>query len=175
MSQLASADTPRLGERHAQDRLGDDLRPDAKVLAEGPGRHAPRGEELLPVDRCPERDGDRRSAEQGNGPPDSGPHRTPDDLAVGVASGQVVMPDNIEANYAASMLEWVRQTFDGHDAVWVSDWGTNTILRFDPKAEKFESFTLSDSYASVRQLAGRRGEVWGAESASDKLFVLRSD
>ena len=39
---------------------------------------------------------------------------TPDDLAVGVASGQVVMPDNIEANYAASMLEWARQTFDGH-------------------------------------------------------------
>jgi hypothetical protein len=28
MSQLASADTPRLGERRAQDRLGDDLRPD---------------------------------------------------------------------------------------------------------------------------------------------------
>ena len=38
---------------------------------------------------------------------------TPDDLAVGVAAGQVVMPGNIEANYAASMLEWVRQTFDG--------------------------------------------------------------
>jgi hypothetical protein len=38
---------------------------------------------------------------------------TPDDLAVGVASGQVVMPGNIEVNYAASMLEWARQTFDG--------------------------------------------------------------
>ena len=34
MSQLASADTPRLGARRAQDRLGDDLRPDAKVLAD---------------------------------------------------------------------------------------------------------------------------------------------
>jgi len=64
---------------------------------------------------------------------------------------------------------------DGDDAVWVSDWGTNAILRFDPKAEKFESFLLPDSYASVRQLAGRKGEVWGAESASDKLFVLKSD
>jgi NAD(P)H dehydrogenase (quinone) len=45
---------------------------------------------------------------------------TPDELAVGVASGQMVMPGNIEANYAASILEWARQTFDGrmdHSAV----------------------------------------------------------
>ena len=45
-----------------------------------------------------------------------------------------------------------------NDAVWGSDWGANAILRFDPKTEKFESFPLSDYYASVRQLAGRRGE-----------------
>ena len=37
-------------------------------------------------------------------------------FALGVASGQVVMPGNIEANYAASMLEWARQTFDGRMA-----------------------------------------------------------
>src|SRR5215475_8996694 len=64
---------------------------------------------------------------------------------------------------------------DDTDAVWVSDWGTNAILRFDPKTEKFESFPLPDSYASVRQLAGRKGEVWGAESAADKLFVLQTE
>jgi virginiamycin B lyase len=50
---------------------------------------------------------------------------------------------------------------DDTDAVWVSDWGANAILRFDPKAERFEAFPLPDSYASVRQLAGRKGEVWG--------------
>jgi streptogramin lyase len=27
----------------------------------------------------------------------------------------------------------------------------------------------------VRQLAGRRGEVWGAESGADKLFVLKTE
>jgi len=27
----------------------------------------------------------------------------------------------------------------------------------------------------VRQLAGRKGEVWGAESAADKLFVLKTE
>jgi len=62
---------------------------------------------------------------------------------------------------------------DENDAVWVSDWGANAILRFDPKTEKFESFPLPDYYASVRQLAGRKGEVWGAESRADKLFVLK--
>jgi hypothetical protein len=34
---------------------------------------------------------------------------------------------------------------------------------------------LPDSYASVRQLAGRKGEVWGAESAADKLIVIKSE
>ena len=64
---------------------------------------------------------------------------------------------------------------DETDTVWVSDWGANAILRFDPKTEKFESFPLPDSYANVRQLAGRKGEIWGAESGADKLFVLKSE
>ena len=55
---------------------------------------------------------------------------------------------------------------DDTDAVWVNDWGANPILSFDPKTERFESFPLPDSYANVRQLAGRKGDVWGAESAA---------
>jgi NAD(P)H dehydrogenase (quinone) len=38
---------------------------------------------------------------------------TPDDLAALVASGAVQPPPNIEANNAASMIEWARQTYDG--------------------------------------------------------------
>ena len=64
---------------------------------------------------------------------------------------------------------------DDIDAVWVSDWGANAILRFDPKTEKFESVPLPDRDASVRQLAGREGEVWGAESGADKLFTIKSE
>ena len=64
---------------------------------------------------------------------------------------------------------------DPDDVVWVSDWGANAILRFDPKTEKFEPLPLPDFYASVRQLGGRKGEVWGAESRADKLFVLKSE
>jgi len=45
--------------------------------------------------------------------------------------------------------------------VWVSDWGANAILRFDPRTEKFERFPLPDRYAGVRQLAGRKDEVLG--------------
>lgn len=32
-----------------------------------------------------------------------------------------------------------------------------------------------DHYAGVRQLAGRKGEVWGAESGADKVFVLKAE
>src|SRR5690349_17451346 len=64
---------------------------------------------------------------------------------------------------------------DETDAVWVSDWGANAIVRFDPKTEKFEAFPLPDHYANVRQLAGRKSEVWGAESGADKLFVLKAE
>jgi hypothetical protein len=83
----------------------------ARVLAEGPGRHAGKNYYL--------------STDVLNGTEIAGVLSratdrtiqalvmTPDDLAAGVASGQVVMPGNIEANYAASMLEWARQTFDG--------------------------------------------------------------
>ena len=64
---------------------------------------------------------------------------------------------------------------DETDAVWVSDWGANAILRFDPKTEKVNSFSLPDRYTGARQLAGRKGEAWGAESGVDKLFVLKTE
>jgi virginiamycin B lyase len=63
---------------------------------------------------------------------------------------------------------------DDHDIVWLSDFGANAIVRFDPATEQFESFMLPSSPASVRQLHGRPGEVWGAESGVDKLVVVRT-
>jgi len=47
-------------------------------------------------------------------------------------------------------------------------------VRFDPAREAFEVFTLPSSPANVRQILGRRGEVWGAESGVDKLVVIRT-
>lgn len=62
---------------------------------------------------------------------------------------------------------------DEGDTVWVSDWGANAIFSFDPKNERFDMIPLVDRYANVRELAGRKGEVWGAESGVDKIFVIR--
>jgi virginiamycin B lyase len=63
---------------------------------------------------------------------------------------------------------------DDEDQVWLSDFGANALVRFDPLAETFESFPLPTPGGSVRQILGRPGEVWGAESAADKLVVVRT-
>lgn len=64
---------------------------------------------------------------------------------------------------------------DDRDMVWVTDFqgDGNLIVRFDPTTEKFETYTLAKN-ALVRQLLGRPGEVWGAESGTNKLFVIRT-
>ncbi|HEX9247230.1 MAG TPA: lyase [bacterium] len=62
---------------------------------------------------------------------------------------------------------------DGRDAVWLSDWGSNALVRFDPAREHFDVFPFPTALAGVRQLNGRPGEVWGAESGVDKLMVWR--
>ena len=62
---------------------------------------------------------------------------------------------------------------DETDAVWLTDFGANAIVRFDPVTEAFLSFPAESQPANVRQLLGRPGEVWGAESAADQLVVVR--
>ena len=62
---------------------------------------------------------------------------------------------------------------DDHDKVWLSDFGANAIVRFDPETKTFESFPSDRPNANVHQLNGRAGEVWGAESGTDRLVVIR--
>jgi virginiamycin B lyase len=62
---------------------------------------------------------------------------------------------------------------DEKDKVWLSDFAANAILRFDPLTERFQSFPSNRPGAAVRQLLGRPGEVWGAESGTDRLVVVR--
>ena len=47
------------------------------------------------------------------------------------------------------------------------------LLRFDPSTETFQSFPSDRPRAMVRQLHGRDGEVWGAESGTDRLVMVR--
>jgi virginiamycin B lyase len=63
---------------------------------------------------------------------------------------------------------------DEDDGVWLTDFTANAIVRFDPPTETFESIALPDASAAVRQLLGRPGEIWGAESALDRLVVIRA-
>jgi virginiamycin B lyase len=62
---------------------------------------------------------------------------------------------------------------DEADRVWLTDFGANAIVRFDPASERFTSFPSDRPGANVRQLLGRRGEVWGAESGTDRLVRVR--
>lgn len=62
---------------------------------------------------------------------------------------------------------------DDKDKVWLTDFEANAIVRFDPLTEKFDSFPSNKSNASVRQILGRPGELWGAESGTDRLVVVR--
>jgi virginiamycin B lyase len=62
---------------------------------------------------------------------------------------------------------------DPDDGVWVSEWSANAVLRFDPETERFQAFPSDKPNAHVRQLYGRKGEVWAAESGADRLVVFR--
>jgi virginiamycin B lyase len=69
---------------------------------------------------------------------------------------------------------------DEQDKVWLSDFGANALVRFDPGCVgvdltgcPFTVIPLPSPRAAVRQILGRPGEVWGAESGADKLVVVR--
>jgi virginiamycin B lyase len=63
---------------------------------------------------------------------------------------------------------------DDRDMVWLSDFGANALVRFDPRTGAFTRLRLPSPSANVRQLLGRPGELWGAESGADKLVVVRT-
>lgn len=62
---------------------------------------------------------------------------------------------------------------DETDRVWISEWDRQLMMRFDPATQKWDSYGSSSGTANVRQIHGRRGEVWTPESASGKLVVYR--
>jgi virginiamycin B lyase len=63
---------------------------------------------------------------------------------------------------------------DEQDVVWLSDFGANAIVRFEPATETFRVFPSDKRGANVRQILGRPGEVWAPESGSDRLVVYRT-
>jgi virginiamycin B lyase len=63
---------------------------------------------------------------------------------------------------------------DERDIVWLTDFGADAIVRFDPASERFDTVTLPAG-STVRQLLGRPGELWGAESGLDRLVQVTED
>jgi virginiamycin B lyase len=61
---------------------------------------------------------------------------------------------------------------DSSGIVWLSDFGANALVRFDPATEAFDAFPLPSPSGSVRQILGVPGEIWGAESAVDRIVLL---
>ena len=61
---------------------------------------------------------------------------------------------------------------DPDDNVWLTDWSANAIVRFDPRTEKFTAFRSDRDSANVRQMLGRAGEAWAAESGTDRLVRI---
>jgi len=61
---------------------------------------------------------------------------------------------------------------DERDRVWLTEWSSNAVMRFDPETQHFERFPSNQGNAAVRQLLGRAGEVWGAESGNDRLVRI---
>ncbi len=75
------------------------------------------------------------------------------------------MPKSKEGCYAVFV--------DDKDQVWVSDWPANAIQRFDPATEQFTSFPSNRPRSDVRQILGRPGELWAAESGIERLVVIK--
>ena len=64
---------------------------------------------------------------------------------------------------------------DERDIVWVSDFAANATLTFDPKSEKWTAIPGTGAGANVRQILGRKGEVYLPESGTNRIMVVRYD
>ena len=91
-------------------------------------------------------------------------------------TGQVGMYDPAARAWREWKLPGNAHTYsvwvDDKDKVWLTDWSTNAIVRFDPVSEKFDAYPSNKDRANVRQMLGRSGEAWGAESGVDRLVMV---
>jgi len=60
---------------------------------------------------------------------------------------------------------------DQKDVVWLTDFGSNAFVRFDPKSQTFTVIKIPSAGANVRQILGIQGEIRGAESGTDKIII----
>jgi virginiamycin B lyase len=63
---------------------------------------------------------------------------------------------------------------DERDRVWLSDFGANVTWSFEAASEKFDRHAMPRDSANVRQILGRKGEVWLPESGTEHITVIRT-
>ncbi|MBL0141658.1 MAG: lyase [Betaproteobacteria bacterium] len=63
---------------------------------------------------------------------------------------------------------------DGRDIVWMAEWTNNAVFSFDSATEKFERYAMPRPGANIRQILGRKGEVWLPESGTEFISVIRT-
>jgi virginiamycin B lyase len=90
-------------------------------------------------------------------------------------AGKVARYDPVARRWREWRLPGAAQPYavyvDDRDVVWLTDFGSSALVRFDPRTERFSRFRLRAG-ANVRQLLGRPGVVWGAESGADRLVSI---
>jgi len=92
-------------------------------------------------------------------------------------TGQVGMYDPVARNWREWPLPGNRPRaysvwVDAMDKIWLTEWTGNAIVGFDPAKETFEVFPSNKDGANVRQMLGRAGEAWGAESGNSRLVMI---
>jgi virginiamycin B lyase len=63
---------------------------------------------------------------------------------------------------------------DQKDIVWLTDFGSNAFVRFDPTKETFTVIKIPSTGANVIQILGVPSEIWGAESGTDKIISIKT-
>jgi virginiamycin B lyase len=68
---------------------------------------------------------------------------------------------------------------DSQGVLWISEWDAGQLGRYDPETETWQEWKLPGSaphayavYVDANDILGREGEVWGAESGTDKLVMI---
>ena len=61
---------------------------------------------------------------------------------------------------------------DERDTVWFSEWTANAMYSFDPRREHFERYDFPREATNIRQILGRKGEVWLPESGTEYISVI---
>lgn len=63
---------------------------------------------------------------------------------------------------------------DERDIVWVAEWSSNAVFSLDPVGERWNRYDFPRPDVGIRQILGRKGEVWLPESGTEHITVIRT-